>query len=152
MRLKVVLCANLFLTQSKNKTAHNLWCPGFHFTGQTSTRSHLMPTGPHASNLIVFETGTQSFQLHYSSNTSSFVFLSISLAYTTVFTAKQNKFRNSHIFILIINYIFFQEHHLKYHWKSFSHLSKAPVNLFPFYVVLDYLLFIFYMEQALTSY
>lgn len=95
-----------------------------------------MPTGPHANNLFVFESGTQSFQLHYCSNTSSLVFLSISLAYTTVFTAKQNKFRNSHIFILIINYIVFQEPHLKYHWKSFSHLSKAPVNLFLFYVVL----------------
>lgn len=106
-----------------------------------------MPAGPHANNVFVFESGT-----HYCSNTSSLVFLSISLAYTTVFTAKQNKFRNSRIFILIINYIVFQEPHLKHHWKSFSHLSKAPVNLFPFYVVLDYLLFIFYMKQVLTSY
>lgn len=109
-----------------------------------------MPRGPHANNLIVFESGTQSFQLHYCSNTWLLVFLPISLAYTIIFTDKWNKFRNSHIFILIINNIISQAPQLKYRWKSSSHLSKVLVNLFPFYVVLDYLLFIFYMEQALT--
>lgn len=47
--------------QSKNKTGQNLWCPGIHFTGQTFTRSHLMPRGPQVNNLIVSESRTQSF-------------------------------------------------------------------------------------------
>lgn len=55
---------------------------------------------------------------------------------------------NSRIFI---NYIVFQAPQLKYHWTSFSHLSKVPVSLFPFYAVLNYLLFIFYTKQALTG-